>query len=102
MKLQEFVNETLKEVIAGVKEAQAQARDNGAIINPATRGVYPAVKDIDFDVAVTSSDTTETQAGVGVFVAALGVGAKAKSDTSSSCISRAKFSVPICFSMQER
>jgi hypothetical protein len=111
MKLQEFVNETLREIIAGVKEAQTYAKDNGAIVNPmpehrdkdkfATIMVAPQkwecspIKDIDFDVAVTSTDTSETQAGAGIFVAALGLGVKDKSDTMNSCVSRIKFSVPL-------
>ncbi len=115
MKLQEFVNETVKEIIAGVKEAQAYAKANHAEVNPRESGggqekkayadifvgrerwVTVPIKNIDFDVAVTSTDTSETQAGVGIFVAALGLGVKDKSDTLNSCVSRVKFSVPLCF-----
>jgi hypothetical protein len=108
MKLQEFVNGTLREIIAGVKEAQAYAKENGGVVNPghtksdntdtysrsAAGGVLSVTK-IDFDVAVTSTDTSETQAGAGIFVAALGFGVKDKSDTVNSCVSRIKFSVPL-------
>ena len=118
MKLQEFVSETLKEIIAGVKEAQAYAGDNGANVNAldshaqsSEKSQYTHVmvngkmtispiKEIDFDVAVTSIDTTEQQAGAGIFVAALGIGAKGKSDTSNSSVSRIKFSVPIALPVQ--
>lgn len=113
MKLQEFVSETLREVIAGVKEAQAYAKDNGAVINPEPEHlvlekdryvnimvapqswVCTPIEDIDFDVAVTSTDTSETQAGVGIFVAALALGVKDKSDIVNSCVSRVKFSIPL-------
>jgi hypothetical protein len=118
MKLQEFVNETLREIISGVKEAQMFAKDNGAVVNPQESGARKdkksytdvplsngpkdardwrqvPIQDIDFDVAVTSTDASETQAGAGIFVAAFGFGVKDKSDTSNSCVSRIKFSVPI-------
>jgi hypothetical protein len=113
MKLQEFVKETLREIIAGVQEAQTYAATTGARINPdedharantsyidtSDGGIAP-IKEIDFDVAVTSTDTTEAQAGAGIFVAALGIGAKGKSDTLNSCVSRIKFSVPIALPVQ--
>jgi hypothetical protein len=110
MKLQEFVCETLKEVIAGVKEAQTYAASAGAKVNPEqdrpkgkTGYVIDSsvpVQEVDFDIAVTSADTTETQAGAGVFVAALGIGAQGKSDTSISSINRIRFSVPLALPVQ--
>lgn len=33
MDLKEFVSETLKEIIAGIKDAQEYAKENGSIIN---------------------------------------------------------------------
>jgi len=116
MKLQEFVSETLKAIIAGVQEAQTYAESTGARVNPRLErdqnqtlkelhalgadGRLRRITDIDFDVAVTSTDTSETQAGAGIFVAALGVGVKDKSDTSNSCVSRIKFSVPMVLPVQ--
>lgn len=117
MKLQEFVSETLREIIAGVKDAQAYARDNDAEVNPSDeslpgertpytdtqvggRRVLLPIKDIEFDVAVTSTDKSETQAGAGIFVAALSIGVKDKSDTLNSCVSRIRFSVPIVLPVQ--
>ena len=117
MKLQEFVSETLKEIIAGVEEAQTYARDNGAMVNPevnhwgdeekyATVRLGPEswarvpIKDVEFDVAVTSTDAKESQAGAGIFVAALGMGVKDRSDTLNSCVSRIRFSVPLHFPYQ--
>jgi hypothetical protein len=115
MKLQEFVNETLREIIAGVKEAQAYATGNGAIVNPGqsaggdgklysrerTGNLLP-ITDIDFDVAVTSTDTTEQQAGAGIFVAGFGIGTKGKSDASNSCVSRIRFPVRIVLPVQDK
>jgi len=111
MKLQEFLSETLKQIIAGVTGAQAYAKDHGAIVNPGQSGGEPrekysragdvvAVTDIDFDVAVTSTDMSETQAGAGIFVAAFGMGVKDKSDTVNSCISRIRFPLRIVLPAQ--
>jgi len=113
MKLQEFVSETLKEIIAGVKESQKYAESEGAWISPhmfahgdKTSIRYIAekgganIEQIEFDVAVTSTEGSATEAGAGIFVAAIGLGAKGKSDTSSSSISRIKFSIPLGLPMQ--
>jgi len=114
MKLQEFVNETLKEIIAGVKESQKYAASEGAWVSPHMRARgdktsirYLAetgganIEQIEFDVAVTSTEGSATEAGVGIFVAAFGLGARGKSDESSSSISRIKFSIPLGLPMQE-
>lgn len=39
MDLKDFVSETLKEIIEGVKDAQDFAIENGAVINPTSFGV---------------------------------------------------------------
>ncbi|MFH1722752.1 MAG: hypothetical protein ABH950_09145 [Candidatus Altiarchaeota archaeon] len=117
MKLQEFVSETLKEIIAGVKEAQEYAAGQGGKVNPKMYYNFQERKsrerrmtddedqqdlqDIEFDVAVTSSEGSGTQAGVGVFVAGISLGAKGKSDTSSSSISRITFKVPVALPIQK-
>jgi len=108
MILQAFISETLKEIIAGVKEAQEYAASQNAKVNPSARHIGGAkspvlvddstlehLQNVEFDVAVTSTEGSTTEAGAGIFVAAIGMGAKGKSDTSSSSISRIKFSVPL-------
>ncbi len=99
MKLQEFVNETLREIITGVKEAQEYAKDNNATVN-ASPAIGTPIKEVEFDVAVTSTEGSEAQAGTGIFVAGLGLGAKGKLDTSNSSVTRIKFSIPVCFPRQ--
>jgi len=113
MKLQEFLSETLKEIVAGVKESQEYADSQGAKVNPQAlyRGDSKTMFMIDsrtnqpfcnveFDVAVTSTEGSVKEGGAGVFVAAIGIGAKKTSDTSSSSVSRIKFSVPIVLPIQ--
>ncbi|MBP7052952.1 MAG: hypothetical protein KBE65_18255 [Phycisphaerae bacterium] len=100
MKLQEFVNESLREIIAGVKEAQEYAKDNNATVNASPPTLRPPIKEVEFDVAVTSIEGSQAQAGAGIFVAGLGLGAKGKMDTSNSSATRIRFSVPVCLPHQ--
>jgi|SRR5882672_695411 len=106
--LKDFVTETLRQVIDGVKAAQENAEKTGARVSGKNitcwknQGMvlYDASTDqlatqIEFDVAVTTSDSGRGQAGVGIFVGGLGVGTKAETATASQSISRIKFSVPI-------
>ena len=113
MKLQEFVSETLNEIIAGVKKSQKYAESQGAWVSPklshmggktvsryVAEGTRTSIETIEFDVAVTSAEESATEASAGIFVAAIGLGAKGKSDTSSSSISRIRFSVPLGLPVQ--
>jgi hypothetical protein len=111
MKLQEFIAETLKAYIAGVKDAQEYAAEYDARVNPPTlpgdtrvqrrqSDAPQDVQDVEFDVAVTSSEGSTTKGGAGIFVAAIGMGVQAKADTTNSSISRIKFKVPVGLPVQ--
>ena len=116
MSLQDFVSETLKQVIGGIIVAQDFVKDKGAYINPShlsatgagrdkrlfhsETGTFPDV--FEFDVAVTTVKGTGTQGGIGVFVGAIAVGSQGKSESSSSSVSRIKFSVPVAFPSQSK
>jgi len=115
MKLQEFISETLKEIITGVKEAQRYADSQDAMINPPSRkkgerksiqmvdaDTGQLLRDVLFDVAVTFTEETAKEGGAGIFVASIGVGVKGTSDTSSSSVSRVKFSVPVALPIQRK
>jgi len=111
MKLQDFVSETLEQIIHGVKEAQGEAKKDGATISPDSHLSYDnkrylfygggLVEHVEFDVAVTTSEGKETKAGLGIFVVGIGVGAGGKSDASSVSVSRIKFSVPVALPTQQ-
>ena len=97
MKLQDFVSETLKEIIAGVKDVKSFASSQGAEVNPSigSRKNFSLIKDVEFDVAVTSTEESESKKGAGILVAGFGIGIKGKSDLLSSTVSRIKFSIPV-------
>ncbi|MCP5489319.1 MAG: hypothetical protein H7A43_11810 [Verrucomicrobia bacterium] len=108
MKLKDFVAETLNEIVDGVLVAQAHYKEKGGSVNSpdlqfrADQGLQlwdgvtgqPA-HNIEFDVAVTTTEGTETKGGVGVFVGPIGLGSQGKSDASNTSCSRIKFSVPV-------
>jgi len=112
VKLQEFVAETLKEIIAGVKEAQEYAGQQGATVNPhmrlaeATESGGVAVvqgvrlKEVEFDVAVVAEKAEETKGGVKVGIGLFNLATQGQSDSSSSSTSRVRFSVPIALPRQ--
>jgi hypothetical protein len=117
MKLQEFVGETLKEVIAGIKNAQEYAAEHEARVNPPSRYINDnrqfihiiddstaeiLLKDVEFDIAVTSSEGSEAKGSAGISVVGISLGAQAKTDTSSSSISRIKFSIPHALPIQHK
>jgi hypothetical protein len=121
MQLQEFVTESLVQIVTGVKEAStrlAMAKSD-VLINPqpVTSGEHcrlPSVKDkpvytteldpkriprpvetIEFDVAVTAEASSGTKGGIGVVAGVFALGSQGKSDTSHTTISRPRFAVPV-------
>ncbi len=115
MNLEEFVDTSLRQIIAGVKMAQQATRLPGKhpseadVVNPAVmynadagpKGKYFAtvgrnlVHFIDFDVAVTTDSTSEAKAGLSLKVAGIGIGGGGGVSDRDSVVSRIKFQVPI-------
>jgi len=102
MELEEFITESLKQIMTGVTKAQEDPANTGIInaIKPGG-GLYAPVKEIEFDVAVTVSQEQGTKGGIGIFVGDVGVGAKGQSQSSNTSVSRIKFSVPVAFSLKK-
>jgi len=109
--LEEFIAETLQQVVAGVAKAQEAVKSQGAIINPANdsnqdadakkntldRQTGLAVELIEFDIAVTTTQGKEKsgRAGIAVIGVGIGLGGAASSATSDTVASRIKFSIPL-------
>lgn len=103
MDLQEFVHQSLVQIIEGVSSAQEATKERGTIINPQTMAGselrrtsqgHPIV-DVELDVAITATSGTETKGGIGVVVGALALGSHGKSDAQDSMVSRIRFTVPV-------
>ena len=113
MNLQDFVESSLKEIIAGVSRAQEHARtvNKEALINPrvmygadngpkgkhyATPGDWNLVQFVEFDVAVTADSASETKGSGGIKVyGLLSADGGASVVDKSSVVSRLKFTVPL-------
>lgn len=111
MELQEFIKESLVQIVRGVEGAVEALEDTTAIISPSryhctehhafkyeqqeNRKYRRSVQLVDFDVAVSASEGKETKGGIGVVVASFTLGTTGKSDATSGTVSRIKFRVPI-------
>lgn len=107
MELKEFVKETLLQITEGVKEAQEAVKEYGAAVNPMQyqksadstnaklNNEYYPVQNIDFEVALTSSNDGGTKKGIGVLLGNLSIGANKSEDNKTMAVTNIRFSVPI-------
>ncbi|MEE8294718.1 MAG: hypothetical protein V3R64_03315 [Sphingomonadales bacterium] len=95
MNLEDFVAETLTQVVSGVNKA----RDShpGYIPSREEFSSGALFKSVDFDVAVMTTDKTDKGGKGEIKVMGVGVGGGKTSTTEISSSSRIKFSVPVYF-----
>ena len=107
MKLEEFVAETLTEIISGVKKAQAQPETGnyissamiGGVKFPESSGVVHEARllatTVKFDVAVTAEKSAEAgpKAGIKIGVADFDIGGSGTGSVQEA--NRIQFSVPV-------
>lgn len=105
MKLEEFIEATLTQIVNGVNKAQQKANFNGTEINPEISGGSVVlinsenrrVESVEFDVAVTTEESTGNKGGAGIFIAPFGIGGQAETGSKNTSVSRVRFNVPIVF-----
>jgi hypothetical protein len=109
MNLQEFVRETLRQIIVGVKDAQEVCAESGGDINPQGLRFMPDqvgerrwdtrtdifAEAVEFDVAVTVDTSSSAKGGIGIVVGAVSVGSVKDSEFKNGSISRIRFRVPV-------
>ena len=113
MDLQEFIKQSLVQIVAGIVDAQKEVEANGATINPSGLILVPekvsghartddgnVTQNIEFDVAVTSTEGTGSKGGVGIAIGVVALGTQANSQQSSQAVSRLRFTVPILLPTQ--
>lgn len=105
--LEDFVANTLAQIIEGIKKAQKTTQDDhisptGIRLNAdhapkkyLSTTTNHMVTMIEFDVAVTASDSTSVEGKGGISVMSLKIGAEANAGSVNSSVSRIKFTVPI-------
>ena len=112
MELKDFVSETLKQVMEGVKMAQEKATELGGTVNPAgfintDKSAPRSIQGdliahvINFDIVVSTNDTDKAKGGVGIFVGEIGVGVRGEAESQSTAVNRIQFSVPVYLPTQK-
>jgi len=92
MDVKEFVRETLRQIVEGVREAKNETAHKCQIAPVGNqRGK------VEFDIAVTVDEEKTKEKGAGVSVWALKAGAIGQSTVSTNTVHRIKFSVSIDF-----
>jgi hypothetical protein len=91
MNLEDFVAESLSQIIHGVKKAQEATKGKDAVIVPhnLTGGK------VDFDVAVNVVEGKEQSGKAGISVWSIGADVSGKTESSTSTASRIKFSIAV-------
>ena len=103
MSLQDFVQQTMIEIMEGVKKAATDPRapkaEEGDLagFNRTIEG-----SSIDFDLAVTVSQSNQSEGGLKVSVLGIGVEAGGSKSAETQSEHRVKFSVPVTFPTQTR
>jgi len=114
--LQDFITETLTQIVQGVKASQEVVAVQGAEVSPhlsggpavnSTHGFVPTktgvyAQIVSFDVALTVKEGTGTKGGIGVFAGAVTLGSSGQSSAENSSISHVKFAVPLTLPTRDR
>jgi len=114
MNLEDFVAETLKQVVNGVQKAQEFAQTRNACINPVSARMTSSqqsqhydmntgvpLQNIEFDVGITVTETNSKQED-STTVGSVTVSPQGASESQNSSISRIRFSVPILLPLSGR
>lgn len=114
MKLKDFITETLKEIIDGVKGAQQYAAEAGGAVNPKgliyLEGSSGAVQhqetsrigqELEFDIEISASEEEKTKGSAGIFISAIGLGLQGQSGAENRSVNRIKFKIPVIFPKME-
>lgn len=113
MKLSEFVQEVLTEVVAGIRAAQSG--EGGAFIVPGGDGGHDYAKHprlsasarlkstiVDFDIAVTVEDSSKGGGGGGIKVFGVGANLQGELTSKDTTVSRIQFAVPVLLPESQR
>jgi hypothetical protein len=106
MTLEEFVSDTLIQIVSGVENARRKSLRVAPRVVHHTGHDTPVIQAdaknpraflVDFDVAVTVSKTSDTEAKGGVSIHVFEAGGHRSSSADQSTVSRIKFEVPVTY-----
>lgn len=113
MKLDKYIEETIKQVIAGIGAAKEYGDRNNAQVNPASATFSSQnatvvfcsdtgvpIQQIEFDIAVSVSEGNSTSDAPEITVGSATMSGLAKTnETTNSSTNRIKFSIPVLLPM---
>ncbi len=116
MKLDKFVEETIKQVITGIGAAKSFGEQHNAQVNPASATfssgnasvIYCSntgvpIQEIRFDIAVSVSESNaETEAPEITVGSTTVTGNNSTAETSNSSVNRIQFSIPVLLPISGR
>lgn len=118
LNLEDFIAQSLVQIVNGVVEAQKRVAELDGKINPPDYVVQPSGQlnwsqsgygtdheigqVVEFDVAVVAGENKDLKGGMGVFVTGLTLGYQAGKANENSSVSRVKFSVPLFLPQQKK
>lgn len=108
MELKDFVKQALVEITEGVKEAQDECSEYGALINPRyssksqdstvnVKGGVAKLSMVKFNVAVTSTMEKGSTTKIGVLFSAIGIGNDRVNNDLMQSANIIQFEVPVVF-----
>lgn len=111
MNLEEFIKESISNIVRGVECSQKELENTNAVINPSTineKGFIDSrgrrkVVNVQFDVAVTVENIDEGKKGFKIAVAdVLSLGVNSQEKTANQVISRIAFEIPVLLPVKDK
>ena len=101
MNLDEFIKDSLLQVLKGIKDAQDISNEQGSgtgVINPKwgkDKDYHRYISEVGFDIAISATKQADRGGQAGLKVVALDIRGEGKQTSQSSHVSRVSFKVPI-------
>ena len=108
--LEDFVAETLIQIVRGAARAQKALGTTAAINPPKTSPKFKSPGErvekhesraVDFDVQIVAADNSETKGNAGVSISVLTLGTQGQSSSRNESVNRVQFSIPLTFDVRE-
>jgi hypothetical protein len=114
MKLGQFITETLKELVEGVKGAQDHVAKAGGAVNPSGltylrpemaqvqhKATTRIGQQIEFDIEIAAIEGKQKKGDAKVSVLSIGAGGQMQSGVENRSVNRIKFTLPVIFPKME-
>jgi hypothetical protein len=105
VELKDFVRSTIEQIVEGAVLAQQSISAKGGIVNPSSLQFrkdgawntyeHAMPQEVEFDVALTSTDKSGSSEGIGVFLGSVALGKKNEKGVESVALTRVRFSIPL-------